>query len=144
MNLTDDWKPLSGTFSLSPEGEQIHVYCEKANGEPNPLFSLTYTGSWTNPSEKSPPLGPNESYLPEGSEEFDLVLPRASNYQYVGPTANLTSDELKGNGTDPNNWEGSNSSRFEVGNGSSPASTLSIFASVATILSSVSVICLFL
>mmetsp|Transcript_16601 Transcript_16601/g.46422 ORF Transcript_16601/g.46422 Transcript_16601/m.46422 type:complete len:548 (+) Transcript_16601:334-1977(+) len=137
MNFTDLWKPQTGTFSLSEEGEQIHIYCEMANGKPKPLFSLTYTGSWTDPKVKSPPLGPNESYLPEGSEEFDLVLPQRANYQYIGPTENTTKEELKRNGTDPTNWQGSSVARYDVGEGDSAASMMSIsFATVVVVMMS--------
>lgn len=39
-----DWVTVQGSFSLTPDGEQVFLYCLSSNQQPRPLAAISYNG----------------------------------------------------------------------------------------------------
>jgi hypothetical protein len=113
MVMSELFEPVQGSFSLSTSGEQIHLYCLEANGDPRPLYAFSYNGDWAAP--ELPSYNFDQSALPQNLEGLgNVVLESMSNYVYDGPTDG-SNEDLKLQVTNPVNWLGSSTDRFQLG-----------------------------
>jgi len=100
-----EWKAIDGSFSLTPEGEQVFLYCYSADGFERPLTALSYNGPFQLPGLENYLF--NESALPTEllDEEGAIILPTEEHWNYAGPSG-VTPEELREFIKDPSQWKG--------------------------------------
>ena len=110
MKYGQQWTNFEGAFSLSQEGEQVFCFCFDAAGGVHHLAALSYNGEFVEAGRAS--YGANESALPPELTNYSIVLtPHKDNWAYAS-AASGTKDIVRTSLLNPNNWEGSDDSRF--------------------------------
>ena len=107
------WESSSGSFALSAAGDTLLLYCLDDNDNDTPIHHITglsLAGPWIEED------GTDTSALPDAlmqTQDLVVTLPtHVDNAQYVGSTVG-TARFLQSQITQSENWQTSNSERFE-------------------------------
>jgi cytolysin (calcineurin-like family phosphatase) len=115
----DDWTSIDGKpFSLNVEGEKIFLFCYESDGSLRPLHAFSYNGDFQDSGLSD--YGFLESALPEAlKDKGTIILPHHNNVFYMGPTNQLTYDQLSAEFEKADNWQGRNDARYTLNTGDS-------------------------
>eukprot|EP00980_Cylindrotheca_fusiformis_P010933 scaffold2499_cov125-Cylindrotheca_fusiformis.AAC.24 len=100
LQYGSSWTSLSGSLSLSTQGDPVFVYCKPTDSSFNFLAAVSTSGPWVTDEFSS-----HNSALPSSLAGTNTVLSHLDNYQYIGPVEG-TKDELVAAIGDESNWEG--------------------------------------
>ena len=124
--MGNDWTTIDGSFSLSPDGEHVFLYCYSADGiTQRPLTAISYIGDFQPPGLSD--YGNNQSALPTelaaNNNEGAIILGKNEYWVYAGPS-NAEVTELKAAMKDTSNWQGGDGRTEFTESSAPPSSTL--------------------
>lgn len=111
----------NSTFALSPEGDNMFLYCLDQYSEPHFIYGIIFGSSnWSRASDSNISFDVEQSALPETLTGVgNLELPGYGNWRYVGPSG-LTVERMKAAFSNTSNWQGSDL-RYTFSTSGSPA-----------------------
>jgi hypothetical protein len=146
LAFADAWISVQGNFSLTRDGEAVFLYCVKGDGTSKPLLAFSYGAAASNQTIYNETSSTFPSSLGEiGMQNIDAPLPNILfNVSDIPPS--ITTEALQDAMRDPDNWYGSNSTRYSFGGtlegGEGAASSSSFCRLILTIISMASVLLL--